>query len=219
LVVVTLHALISVAETRTGAMSRFRALSTASPRTGSAAAPVFHSLPLSTPRQWRPNLGHMRQSSERRNVLSPELISTRHASMDETLSTSLSDQMRPRSGSEDPLWPDLSPESVRTVPRLSSSKTTFRSQLGNKDMNTTSLAAARAKARNAQKINDGMVYLDGPQVYACSQCRTHLTSHDDIISKSFHGRHGTCLQVVMSCFCNVQCSPTNPSAPRTCLPL
>eukprot|EP00815_Leptocylindrus_aporus_P008210 CAMPEP_0116052288 /NCGR_PEP_ID=MMETSP0322-20121206/1486_1 /TAXON_ID=163516 /ORGANISM="Leptocylindrus danicus var. apora, Strain B651" /LENGTH=190 /DNA_ID=CAMNT_0003535199 /DNA_START=194 /DNA_END=766 /DNA_ORIENTATION=- len=33
-------------------------------------------------------------------------------------------------------------------------------------------------------------YLDGPQVYSCCQCRTHLTSHDDIISKSFHGRHG-----------------------------
>lgn len=33
-------------------------------------------------------------------------------------------------------------------------------------------------------------YLDGPQVYACYQCRTHFTSHDDIISKSFHGRHG-----------------------------
>jgi len=51
-------------------------------------------------------------------------------------------------------------------------------------------SAARAKARNAQKINDAMVYLDGPQVYTCAQCRTHLTSHDDIISKSFHGRHG-----------------------------
>jgi Yippee zinc-binding/DNA-binding /Mis18, centromere assembly len=36
-----------------------------------------------------------------------------------------------------------------------------------------------------------MVYLDGPQIYTCAQCRTHLTSHDEIISKSFHGRHGT----------------------------
>ena len=33
-------------------------------------------------------------------------------------------------------------------------------------------------------------HLDGPQVYTCGNCRTHLTSHDDIISKSFHGRHG-----------------------------
>jgi hypothetical protein len=30
----------------------------------------------------------------------------------------------------------------------------------------------------------------GPRVYACGTCRTHLTSHDDIISKSFHGRTG-----------------------------
>ena len=49
---------------------------------------------------------------------------------------------------------------------------------------------AKAKARDAQRVNDSMVYLDGPQVYTCAQCRTHLTSHDDIISKSFHGRHG-----------------------------
>uniref|UniRef100_A0A7S1B8P9 Yippee domain-containing protein n=1 Tax=Corethron hystrix TaxID=216773 RepID=A0A7S1B8P9_9STRA len=37
---------------------------------------------------------------------------------------------------------------------------------------------------------DTEIYLEGPRVYTCSQCRTHLTSHDDIISKSFHGRHG-----------------------------
>lgn len=42
----------------------------------------------------------------------------------------------------------------------------------------------------AKKENDSMIYIDGPQVYTCSHCRTHLTSHDDIISKSFHGRHG-----------------------------
>lgn len=42
----------------------------------------------------------------------------------------------------------------------------------------------------AQQLNDSMIYLDGPQVYTCSMCRTHLTSHDEIISKSFHGRHG-----------------------------
>jgi len=40
------------------------------------------------------------------------------------------------------------------------------------------------------ETEDSMVWLDGPLVYACGQCRTHLTSHDDIISKSFHGRHG-----------------------------
>mmetsp|Transcript_39915 Transcript_39915/g.96304 ORF Transcript_39915/g.96304 Transcript_39915/m.96304 type:complete len:244 (-) Transcript_39915:126-857(-) len=42
----------------------------------------------------------------------------------------------------------------------------------------------------AHQLNDSMIYLDGPQVYACAKCRTHLTSHDEIISKSFHGRHG-----------------------------
>mmetsp|Transcript_8111 Transcript_8111/g.16854 ORF Transcript_8111/g.16854 Transcript_8111/m.16854 type:complete len:308 (-) Transcript_8111:359-1282(-) len=51
-------------------------------------------------------------------------------------------------------------------------------------------SVTRAQSRSARKLNDSLVYLDGPQIYTCAQCRTHLTSHDDIISKSFHGRHG-----------------------------
>lgn len=45
-------------------------------------------------------------------------------------------------------------------------------------------------AKDALKLNDTMVYLEGPMIYTCGECRTHLTSHDEIISKSFHGRHG-----------------------------
>ena len=63
---------------------------------------------------------------------------------------------------------------------------------GKKSLTDASVALAKEKARTALKANDSMVYLDGPQVYTCAQCRTHLTSHDDIISKSFHGRHGKC---------------------------
>mmetsp|Transcript_4497 Transcript_4497/g.7791 ORF Transcript_4497/g.7791 Transcript_4497/m.7791 type:complete len:305 (-) Transcript_4497:208-1122(-) len=59
-----------------------------------------------------------------------------------------------------------------------------------KEFSEASIALAKTRSRNAQKINDSMVYLNGPEVYTCNQCRTHLTSHDDIISKSFHGRHG-----------------------------
>lgn len=55
--------------------------------------------------------------------------------------------------------------------------------------------AARKALSKARKENDSMIYIDGPQVYTCSECRTHLTSHDDIISKSFHGRHGECFDV------------------------
>ena len=46
------------------------------------------------------------------------------------------------------------------------------------------------ESKRALQENDSMCYLDGPQVYTCANCRTHLTSHDDIISKSFHGRNG-----------------------------
>eukprot|EP00546_Thalassionema_frauenfeldii_P003301 CAMPEP_0178932742 /NCGR_PEP_ID=MMETSP0786-20121207/22819_1 /TAXON_ID=186022 /ORGANISM="Thalassionema frauenfeldii, Strain CCMP 1798" /LENGTH=270 /DNA_ID=CAMNT_0020610133 /DNA_START=497 /DNA_END=1306 /DNA_ORIENTATION=- len=59
-----------------------------------------------------------------------------------------------------------------------------------KALSEASITLAKSRARSAQRINDSMVYLDGPQIYTCAQCRTHLTSHDDIISKSFHGRHG-----------------------------
>lgn len=59
-----------------------------------------------------------------------------------------------------------------------------------KKFSEASAMLAKSRSRNALKFNDSMVYLDGPQVYTCNQCRTHLTSHDDIISKSFHGRHG-----------------------------
>ncbi|KAM3570997.1 hypothetical protein VYU27_006957 [Nannochloropsis oceanica] len=32
--------------------------------------------------------------------------------------------------------------------------------------------------------------LDGPQVWCCSRCQTHLSSNDQIISKQFTGRGG-----------------------------
>eukprot|EP01087_Luapelamoeba_hula_P006447 TRINITY_DN1652_c0_g1_i1.p1 TRINITY_DN1652_c0_g1~~TRINITY_DN1652_c0_g1_i1.p1 ORF type:complete len:117 (+),score=8.11 TRINITY_DN1652_c0_g1_i1:141-491(+) len=33
-------------------------------------------------------------------------------------------------------------------------------------------------------------YLTGPQVYRCDKCKAHLSTHQDIISKAFQGRHG-----------------------------
>mmetsp|Transcript_10707 Transcript_10707/g.14332 ORF Transcript_10707/g.14332 Transcript_10707/m.14332 type:complete len:113 (+) Transcript_10707:210-548(+) len=45
------------------------------------------------------------------------------------------------------------------------------------------------------------VYLSGPRVYICSKCGCHFAYHEDIISKSFQGRHGkaylftTCVNV------------------------
>ena len=59
----------------------------------------------------------------------------------------------------------------------------------------------RALSKKALQENDALVYLDGPQVYTCGNCRTHLTSHDDIISKSFHGRHGKCCGIVYTQYC------------------
>ncbi|CAI5518750.1 unnamed protein product [Closterium sp. Naga37s-1] len=33
-------------------------------------------------------------------------------------------------------------------------------------------------------------YLQGARIYSCSNCRSHAADHDEIISKSFQGRHG-----------------------------
>lgn len=65
-----------------------------------------------------------------------------------------------------------------------------KSRSPRKSTGDTAAVVAKEKARSARKLNDSMVYLDGPQIYACGHCRTHLTTHDEIISKSFHGRHG-----------------------------
>lgn len=34
------------------------------------------------------------------------------------------------------------------------------------------------------------IYLDSPRIYGCKKCKTHLSSHDDIISRNFRGQHG-----------------------------
>mmetsp|Transcript_31664 Transcript_31664/g.69240 ORF Transcript_31664/g.69240 Transcript_31664/m.69240 type:complete len:129 (-) Transcript_31664:248-634(-) len=36
----------------------------------------------------------------------------------------------------------------------------------------------------------GAVYLSHPRVYSCATCRTHLATHDQLISKAFQGRLG-----------------------------
>jgi hypothetical protein len=33
-------------------------------------------------------------------------------------------------------------------------------------------------------------FLDGDKIYICNTCHTHIATHDDILSKAFHGRHG-----------------------------
>ncbi|GKY90960.1 hypothetical protein MPSEU_000068800 [Mayamaea pseudoterrestris] len=53
-------------------------------------------------------------------------------------------------------------------------------------------AVAKSATRAAQRENDAMVYIEGTGhvLYSCAHCRTHLTTHEDILSKMFQGRHG-----------------------------
>jgi len=34
------------------------------------------------------------------------------------------------------------------------------------------------------------VYLNATRIYGCKNCRTHLSTHDDLISRAFRGQHG-----------------------------
>lgn len=99
-----------------------------------------------------------------------------------------------------PVTPDI-PEGAGCTKSVSTPRSSMKSR---KTLSEASVMLAKARARSAQKMNDSMVYLDGPQIYTCAHCRTHLTSHDDIISKSFHGRHGKS----MGCFYLLEYHPS-----------
>lgn len=49
-------------------------------------------------------------------------------------------------------------------------------------------------------------YLAGVRIYACGGCRTHLTHHDEIVSKSFQGRTGRAY--LFNTVVNVNLGPT-----------
>lgn len=157
------------------------AVSVASPRTGSSAAPlILGSSPLVPRIEGRPPLllGQL-SSSSLNNALSNGQASASNPSRDIPLSPVASARRRRSHSGE---------ESMLRSPGKSAAASPRGAR---KSLNDASTALAKARSRSALKVNDAMVYLDGPQVYTCAQCRTHLTSHDEIISKSFHGRHGT----------------------------
>ena len=149
-----------------------------SPRTGAAAAPVVNLVPGSSslsPRSSRNSsilLGQLSSSSLNNSVSAGHALS--HLTPSSPHGPSVARRRRSHSGEN-----MSSPNSAAAAGRH-----------GRKSLNDASTAAAKAQSRSAQKTNDSMVYLEGPQIYTCAQCRTHLTSHDEIISKSFHGRHG-----------------------------
>lgn len=159
-----------------------RASATESPRNGGTSAPVNNILGPSSP--------HFAPSQQDR-PRTPTLSSTYHSPA--VARASSFRNRRPRTISHEeasmPSWSDSSTLS----PGFSTCFETSRSLSFRKSLSLTSVALAKVQSRCAQHTNDAMVYLEGPQVYSCGQCRTHLTSHDEIISKSFHGRHGTSL--------------------------
>ena len=163
----------------------------ASPRTGAASAPVNQDSATYQP----PRTAYSTPLAQRHSIAFPSSHrSLLTGQLSSTSLTSSPNKLVP------PLALDLDGRRLRSS-SLTGNEISFKHTPGfrlspsgsltsKKIMSVASTSLAKARARNAQKENDAMVYLDGHQIYACAQCRTHLTSHDDIISKSFHGRHG-----------------------------
>lgn len=98
---------------------------------------------------------------------------------------------RPRSSSSNADELGSSPDGNATLLNGSGGAQNTMSSPNHIGVNASSPTSPRSPKRKvARRRPPELEYLDGPQIYACGQCRTHLTSHDDIISKCFHGRHG-----------------------------
>ena len=89
----------------------------------------------------------------------------------------------------------LSPPISPIMKRSRSKKIQLRPKVSKKSLSRK--ATESGLSMKAREENDAMVYLDGPRIYTCGQCRTHLTSHDEIISKSFHGRNGEITMIIL----------------------
>lgn len=163
-----------------------------SPRTGAASAPVNHysstyqspRMAFSSPPTQRHSIVFPSSAPNQRSLLAGQL-SLGRGLLAPPLPYTVTTTRRSRASSLN--GTDHSSSHAGGLFKLSNNSDSLT---GKKVMSVASASLAKARARSAQKENDAMVYLDGPQVYTCAQCRTHLTSHDDIISKSFHGRHG-----------------------------
>ena len=136
-------------------------------------------------------------SNNNQHALSPPLFS---ASSDNTITNSSTPSSK--SSISDITSNNMASASashnMSTVTPCNKDKTKHSSSSNNNNNRRKQMAQDihnRALSKRALLENDSMVYLDGPQVYTCGNCRTHVTSHDDIISKSFHGRHGKLYRV------------------------
>lgn len=48
-----------------------------------------------------------------------------------------------------------------------------------------------SKAKLVEEAEDeNIVTFEGPGVYSCANCRTHLTHYQELMSKAFFGRYG-----------------------------
>lgn len=139
-----------------------------------------------------PFVGNRSPRSTSLQGIPPSLSSTDTTEKDLLLATT-----RVRANSSTGVLPSVTPTHPISTKGCTSSSSATNTTSSSACYATSSISpvddrnnASYAAFIKAKKENDSMIYIDGPQVYTCSHCRTHLTSHDDIISKSFHGRHG-----------------------------
>ena len=66
--------------------------------------------------------------------------------------------------------------------------TALRRSAGSRDSLVVAGCLGCTRARGVEQRGDAMgrpfkQYLDGPRIYSCSTCRSHVADHDDIVSK------------------------------------
>lgn len=57
----------------------------------------------------------------------------------------------------------------------------------------TDILSRRTTTPNSTPLNMGLtynIYLNSSRIYGCKNCKTHLSNHDDILSRNFRGQHG-----------------------------
>lgn len=81
----------------------------------------------------------------------------------------------------------VSPVSIIHPLHLESENTSLTSLKHSRFFDDESMAPKRKAQRIIPPERE---YIASLRVYSCNHCRTHLTCHEDLISKCFHGRHG-----------------------------
>lgn len=77
-----------------------------------------------------------------------------------------------------------------------------------------SVPTHRTLATEEMEASNSLVRLQHSRVYSCTCCQTHVATHDQLISKSFQGRHGRAFLFAAACVAAGRAALEPPMPPR-----